>query len=377
MTNFSGFSIRPGLFRFFLLFCCIALHFHSAAQNVLFGERNLSDTQFALYFDKEGTVYPEYLIADTSLNRCAGKLVEWYQCHPAEFTEISTRYNCTFSAFDVQMLPVLQDSIMATIGRKINQKAKNTVTFLIHGYRKSFHEVNTGISSVTEFAGLRKKLDSLELKNELYVEVYWDATYNCCFGLDKKKNDSLFRLFEVAQQSAPKIGLSLRKIINLVQAEKINLVAHSLGSKVAVSGLFNLTPSGLPTPANQTINLCLVAPAIDGVGIFQHYFDRNTAFDYQAKDNYHLYILYNKKDFVLRKKDNKVGLFGPGTKRYGNTTLGCNHRKAVYKLEKHFSKHFPGSEIYTEDMKILGKNHSLKYYTASAHLQNMVNFMNR
>ncbi len=341
------------------------------SQNVFFGERNLKDEKIALYFDQQGTVYPDYMIADSSLRRCSGNLADWYQCHPSEFGEICKSYNCTLNSKE------LQDSVVAQVTRKINAKNLQTVTFLIHGYRKSFLDIEKGISSVREFEILEQKLDFLTLENDLYIEVYWDATYNCCFSSNKKKNDSLFRQFEIAQQNAPKIGLSLRKIISGIGAEKINIVGHSLGCKVAVSSLFDIVPSQVKTPDNARVNLCLIAPAIGGKETFSHFYERNTDLDFRKEDNYHVYILYNENDFVLKKKDNKMGLFGPGTVKYGETTLGCNHRKEAVKLVDYFADNFPNSSIQLQNMSYLGKNHSLRYYSNEGHLEEAVHFLNQ
>jgi len=353
--------------------CSVELH---AQPHVFFGERDLKSPEIAVYLDEYGVIYPDYLIPDSALGKHAGSIALWYKENPKQFGEVCSIYGCELPEINEQNLVVLQDSVIAQLTRKINTKAKNTVTFLIHGYRKSFNSIQSGISAPEEFDILKRELDTLGLHNELYVEVYWDATYDCCFSADRKKNDSLFRLFEHAQRNAPRVGLSLRKLMAGVTAVKMNIVAHSLGAKVAVSALFNIQPSEIPSPACPVVNICLIAPAIGGVELFQHYHARNTSRDLSAKDNYRLYILYNEKDFVLKKKDNKLGVFGPGTMQYGNTSLGCNYRNAVETLEKYFSVHFPNSLICTEDLSILGKRHSLRYYASSGHLRPLTDFMN-
>lgn len=370
-------SFPFSIFLFPLLSVFFFFSFTGFSQNVFFGERNLADPKIALYFDQQGTVYPDFLIPDSSLRRCSGNLSDWYQLHPAEFSQICGSYNCSFSEVSKGNIVALQDSIIRRIGRKINAQNGKAVTFLVHGYRKSFAEIPNAVSSVKEFGLLRKQLDSLQLQNDLYVEVYWDATYDCCFSANKKKNDELFRLFETAQQNAPNVGLTLRRIIDEVAAPKINLIAHSLGCKVAVASLFNIVPSEIATPANQTVNLCLIAPAIGGMSTFTHFGQRNTATDFKSKDNYRVYIIYNESDFVLRKKDNKTGIFGPGAIRYGETTLGCNYQHETLKVEKYFSAYFPNTVIRTQDMSFLGKNHSLRTYSQQDHLKKMTDFLNK
>lgn len=369
----SGFkNTRQLLFLFLMLdvFSCLS-------QPVLFGERDLQENKIALYFDRYGNVYPNYSIPDSSLLSCSGNLAEWYKCNPKQFAAISDLYHCPAAEFNTENLNALQDSIVASVWKKINGETNQTVTFLIHGYRKSFRDIERGMSSVHEFNLLKRQLNNQQLKSNLYVEVYWDGTYNCCFGTNRKLNDSLFRQFELAQQYAPIIGLSLRKIMNGVQAEKINIIAHSLGSKIAVSSLFNLNFSNVETPDNRVVNICLIAPAISGVEIFEHYYDRMSAVNFSRQDNYRLFILYNEKDFVLRKKDNKIGLFGPGTTRYGNTSLGCNYKGELTRLERYFEEHFPASVIETQHLNSIGKNHSLGYFAYDDNLHCMVEFMNQ
>lgn len=359
-----------------LWICFICLFPAVRAQHVLFGERNLEDPRMALYFDRQGTVYPDFTIPDSSLRSCGGNLSDWYSRHPAELEKICAMYRCDLKGYSAGNLHVLQDSVVRRAYRRINALKGQSVTFLIHGYRKRFTDADNALSSVREFAFLRNRLDSLKLRNDLYVEVYWDGTYDCCFSTHKKKNDSLFRMFESAQQHASDVGLSLRRILDGVEAPQINIVAHSLGCKVAAASLFNLDNSKIETPGNARINLCLIAPAIGGVSVFSRYFERNTGYDFKAKDNYRVYVLYNEKDFVLRKKDNKTGLFGPGTIRYGETTLGCNYRGELYKVESCFKDRYPNSTFRVQDMTSLGKNHSLRSYTLADHLAEMVRFLN-
>jgi hypothetical protein len=120
----------------------------------------------------------------------------------------------------------------------------------------------------------------------------------------------------------------------------------------------------------------LIAPAIGGIESFENYWNRNTSLNFKEKDNYSWYILYNEKDFALRKKDSKMGLFGPGCVNYGNTTLGCNHQNEIEKLQRLFNKQYPKSTIKFENMTWMGKKHSLKYYAEGNILQSAVQFLN-
>lgn len=346
------------------------------AQHVYFGERNLDKHAFSLCFDQEGNIYPEYFIADTALQNCNHSLAIWYQKHPIQLNQICKIYNLNISSKEFN-INELNDSISSKKVQKINQKTSNSVTFLVHGYRKSFEAPAGTVTSVIEFDLLKKNIDSLGLKSQ-FVEVYWDGTYDCCFSVfDKKRNEYLFSQFENAQIHAPNVGIALRKVVNQIENEHINFVGHSLGSKVVASTLFNLKLNDIQTPHQKDIRVCLIAPAIGGIESFENYWNRNTTLNFREKENYSWYILYNEKDFALRKKDSKMGLFGPGCVNYGNTTLGCNHQNEIEKLQQLFNKQYPNSTLKFENMTWMGKKHSLKYYAEGNILQKAVQFLNK
>jgi hypothetical protein len=86
-------------------------------------------------------------------------------------------------------------------------------------------------------------------------------------------------------------------------------------------------------------------------------------------------IVYNEDDFVLKKKDPKTGVFGPGANGYGKTGLGCNHHNQAKKLRAYFEKNFPKSQISLLDKTSLGKCHSLRCYTQGKELEKVSNFL--
>lgn len=359
-----------------LIFFAILLSSKLNAQHVYFGERNLEQHAFSLCFDQEGNIYPDFFIADTALQNCNHSLAIWYQKHPNQLTEICKLYKIDISVnkFNINEL---NDSISSKNAQKINQKSYNSVTFLVHGYRKSFEAPEGTITSVIEFDLLEKNIDSLGLKSQ-FVKVYWDGTYDCCFSIfEKKRNEYLFSQFEHAQIHAPNVGIALRKVVNQIENEHINFVGHSLGSKVVASTLFNLKLNDIQTPHQKDIRVCLIAPAIGGTEIFENYRSRNTDLNFKEKDNYSWYILHNEKDFALRKKDSKMGLFGPGCLQYGNTTLGCNYQNEIEKLQQLFTKQYPNSTLKFENMTWMGKKHSLKYYAEGNILKNAVQFLSK
>ena len=187
-------------------------------------------------------------------------------------------------------------------------------------------------------------------------------------GLTFKYNKTLFKLFEnQARANAVNVGYSLRKVVSKIDKENITVVAHSLGARVATSLLFNSydgdaskAQQKLKTPSQSRVDIILIAPAISK-SPFKAYYERVSKVDFKKKDNYFLAIVYNRKDFVLLKRENKLRLFGPGPRRYGNTSLGCNARKEAYKLRDDIFVEFPNSEIQLINAPI-GQEHFFKSY---------------
>ena len=151
-------------------FCC-------AQPNVLFGERSISRDIAAVFYDKDGNIYPDYFIADSSLTRSSASLADWYKDHPADFEKICGAYHCPFDKFAYDKLPVLNDSIAAMVRRSIEAKRNglNSITFLVHGYRKPFNSLNGDSPSPRDFRMLETAMNNYNNGRMLYVEVYWDG----------------------------------------------------------------------------------------------------------------------------------------------------------------------------------------------------------
>lgn len=344
--------------------------------NVLFSERDISSNKVAIFFDKNGTVYPDYFIADSLLRSADASLDTFYLKHSNEFKSIAQQYNCGFENYSPQNVAHLQDSIFSTLRNSINQKYADTIpiTFLIHGFRKSFVNRPGNYTSVIDYNILEDTLKKLSSKPSCMIRVFWDGMYGE-ISFKRKKYKALFGAFVQSQNNAVNVGKSLRKFAYAFPNHQLNFISHSLGARVVCTALFDTTFDNSPTPSQQKINICLIAPAIDG-SVFQHYYERNTVIDFKSKDNYRLLILYNKKDFVLRKRDYIFGIFGPGPSRYGKTSLGCDYRNEICKLQKSFKNDFPHSEIEVENMtKLIEKCHHLRCYCRGENLKGLVKFM--
>lgn len=361
-----------------LLLCLFGLQVH--AQHVTFGQRRTDAELNSIYFDRDGMLYPEKTISDEELRGYAGSLLEWYNRHEAYTDSILDVYRLSKEkvqvivshgepsdfTYDPHVMSALNDSLLRKKMTALDALAKgNGLEFYIHGFRKLYQENNRDVTSVSEFGLLKQTLDSLRSKTPLIVCVYWDGMYDCCFSANHKKNKELFQLFETASKNADCVGSSFAQLLHYSTSSHINIVAHSLGTRVAVSGVMQSKNTF------TTFNVCLLAPAIPG-SLIRGYYEKNTSFPLC-----NWLVVYNKNDFVLKKKDNKTGIFGPGAYRYGVTTLGCNKSKDAEELAKWLNdRQFNGS-FSLLDKSNLGKCHSLRCYTKKQHLQEVSNFLER
>lgn len=358
---------------------CLLLPWFSFGQHVYFGERSDQDTSYSIYFDKDGFPYPNYPIADTSMERAYGSLFTWFQQHNEAFISICKDYEYFPESIDRKTILTLRSAIIRRWADTINARSESypAIAFYIHGYRKAYHQSGSDVTSVTEFGMLRQELKTYGKPEAFAVNVYWDGMYDCCFSSNFKKNKQLFRLFTEAVHQAKKTGYCLRLLTNKLHNKPLQLITHSLGAQVAVSLLFNEpdVPANLPeTPYQERISICMIAPAI-GAKTLHAYRNRLPVSELDSTDNYRLMILYNEADFVLQKKDPKTGFFGPGVHRYGETGLGCNYHNEAVDLQHYFETHFQGSIIRLVNCTALGQCHSLRCYTHDGNLREASNFL--
>jgi hypothetical protein len=332
--------------------------------NVVFGERESALNQTAVFFDRQGNMYPDYFISDTSLQNCQASLESWYINNADEFEKIAKIYNCHFTYPDEQSLIILNDSILAFKIRAINSlsDSSKSLNVLVHGFRKSFRQ-SMDRSSTQDFVFWEEAINK---SSELIIpslKIYWDASYDCCFSTNSAKNDLLFEMFERTYKQADTIGLALRSILNKLDFKQINIIGHSLAAKLIQSCIYNVIPNSISGLTQEQVNICMIAPATSGGKAWLSYQERNASIPKQ--DNIRLLILYNEKDFALRKKDNKLGLFGPGADKYGCTRLGCNKGHEAEKLADDFNEKYPNSTIKLVDCTKLGRVHSSRFYVDS------------
>lgn len=362
--------MRISLINFILLFPAILF---GQSTHVLYGERDLKNENLAVYIDKEGCLYPDYTISNSSLENSNASLINWYAKNQNDFLVISKQYNCLFEKYSEANCLILNDSIVSAIKQRIYLKKENytSVSFLIHGYRKPFVKTNGDRTSPRDYS-IMEECISKKIKT-FFIEVYWDAMYDCCYSTNRKKNKELYNLLKEAETNAIPVGHTLRKLMYNLQFDTMNIITHSLGAKVALHALFNSEKCEFSTPINNRINICLIAPALSDDS-FKDYYNRKTDVDFKSKDNYRLMIGFNENDFVLRKK---VGWFGPGPYRYVNTTLGCNHKGCTSNFEKNFRKNYAGSALQMINMSFVGQCHLVGCYFSSNNLDALFEYMNK
>ncbi len=324
-------------------------------KNVLYGERShvfkpSKNTQ-RLYLDKLGHFYPEQKISNAVLLENNASVKTFYKNNPEEFKAVAAGYKLNSTMFSDENFSALQDSIISRKVKNINAQIHNisNLYILIHGFRKPIVTKHSTTSSYIDNLIMKSTVtDQTETKN-YFVEVYWDGIYDYFEPTKTNQQEETFKLFEnEARTNAVRAGYELRKFIPELNATKITIMTHSLGARVALSCLINTYDDyvdellqGRPTPAQDTVNICLIAPAIANRP-FEEYYERSTPLDFEENDNYKLRILYNEEDFVLLKK---WGFIDLGAEKYGDTSLGCNYDGAISKLKDMFGAKYPNSDI--------------------------------
>lgn len=343
-------------------------------QDVLFGEVSskgfIKENTFQIFFDKEGNIFPDWKIPDTTLQAFDGKLQTYFQ------HLIDVFLNCSHPIYlqpkSTSLFNAWQKSLEKEIINRIHEglDSDQMVFVLIHGFRKKFGGGGNNSSSFRDNEFVRREIEEeagRQGKKPFFIEVYWNAYYDCCAGLNFKKNKQIFRLFEgPAAKSAWYTGRGLRKIVSNINVNNVSIIAHSLGASVAMNTVINLpgndslTFPRSKTPSQKNVHICLLGPAISPT-YFEYYYQRTTNFPFRDKDNYLLSIFYNNKDYVLKKR---IFIFGPGPRKYGDTSLGVNFKNAIDQVEHLFRRRYYGSPYYFYPTSF-GKGHHIKRYIRS------------
>lgn len=369
--------------KLLLIFLFLANNIYSQeinTTNVLYGERGSYYSKIKnvdrIFIDKDGSFYPEENISNIDLIESDCSLFKYYSNHETLFLSICKTLGLSFKTFSKDNFEKFQNTLAQKITAKINSNLQNQspIYFLIHGFRKPMKSIDGTSSSKEDYGHLRQAIQKFHGKKTSvkFVEIYWDGMYDCCVGKNLFKTISILKLFEnKAQINAVQVGYSLRKIISNISSEKINIITHSLGARVALTTLFNTYDEDcskiqqeLKTPSQPNINICLIAPAISNES-FSEYYERQTRCNFQKIDNYRLGIMFNENDFVLLKKWKK---FGPGPNSFGNTSLGCNYKNSISELVELFKTKYENSKLITISSPI-GISHKLEHYANSQYFK--------
>ena len=365
----------------FIFFLILHIPHSGENKNVLYGERpdifKTSKNTSRWFFDKMGHLYPKERIPNSALSKHNASIKEYYKNNPAAFRIIAANYQLDSLNYSDRNFDLLQDTLSAQLLQEVNFRLVDfsNVYILIHGFRKPVISQHNTTSSFLDNLIIQSAVEQNQ-KSNYFIEIYWDGMYD--FFEVQKRNQHLesFMLFEKeARTNAVYTGYSLRKMISQLRVPKMTILSHSLGARVALSSLVNTydkyVPSKfqqLPTPSQDTILICLIAPAISNTP-FDEYYERNTVLEFSKRDNYKLHIFYNEEDVVLQKK---VSFLGPGAKRFGDTSLGCNYEQAIDKLKITFDGKYPNSEIFLIKTSV-GSTHLAEHYVLSSEFRSFLN----
>jgi hypothetical protein len=324
--------------------------FGQVHDHALFGEHNrrVSFNPAEVYhirLDKNGDFYPNSYILDSQIVASSGaSLRSWAEIHKDEFASILKTYKVKESGSFQENFNTLQDSIIATISREINNNAQGlSQTWLIHGYRKRLYHYesrNTDATSLHDNQEVEKVIKQYCTVNQIakpyFVHVYWDGRYRF---LNIYTALSLPGLFTKAIPNAQNCGYSLRKIFNRLDNSNVKIITHSTGTYVGANLLFDQDEKRVyqePAP-RQKISWALVASASPGKKLFKRYSQRGgRQLNPESIDNYTIINVYNKGDNVLII--NSIWPFSP------SSSLGCNRWRSSFKLNEFFSENYPSSK---------------------------------
>ena len=353
--------MRKQVYHLLLLCLSASLSGQSAdnTRSVLYGEHGdltaLPATS-RIFLDRNGDLYPELFLPDSLLAGADASLAQLFVQRP----EIFQTKHSSFANY--------QDSVLAATLMIINAgaTAATDVFVLVHGFRKPFRPKQGGRTSRSEYLQLQQRIRNTagEKGRPYFVEIYWDGTYDCCFGFKARQNRTIFELFEhQGQRNATITGYRLRPLLAGIQTSRLHLFGHSLGTRVLLTATFDAYAEEVvpklreaATPGQEVVDLCLVGPAVAG-GAFEQYHQRGNA-KRSSKENYRFSVFYNRRDFVLKKR---VFIFGPGPRKFGDTSLGADRRRSIRKLTELFETMFPDSPLRTHRTRI-GKSHALRDY---------------
>lgn len=374
--------VKFQMLTFFLLLAFVTSGQRECQYSVLYGENqsNLSapdSNTVRIFMDKNGYYYPDIIIPDQELKRACNSIPNFIITNWVANNNLRQAFPQVSFENPAQAANVINDIIVQQHIERINRRAAayNSVTFLIHGYRKkAWGNIDSYNSlSYDDFTAVKNALQGL---NTLFIEIYWDSRYINPKKFLKQGAKVPLRLFEnFVIPNSLQVGLSLRNLVTGLQVTNLNIFTHSIGGLVASEMLFNASGRNIPgeqtlrTPVIPNIFLCMVAPAMAPETLTNNYYSRNTSYDFNKADNYRLAIVFNHDDIALTKSfGGFVRLFTGRTNAltYGNTSLGCDYMNCLASVQGFFQSHnntvfYPPLDVTT----YAGGNHYMASYVSA------------
>jgi len=239
---------KAHLLSILLLFIFLNHANANVKHSVVYGEhstkiKTIENNTYRIFMDMNGDYYPENVISNQELaSEGKSQLAIWSKKYPNKFQSIAQSYNLINTTYSEDNYSILQDSIISTITRGINQFKTSQQTWIIHGFRKKISNENIDNSTSTlENKICRNRINDflLDSLDNLNIEVYWDGKYLKRGGLIRTiRLGFLFK--NKAIPNAKHCGYSLRNVFEGIQCQHINIITHSTGTFVGSSLLFNL-----------------------------------------------------------------------------------------------------------------------------------------
>lgn len=310
-----------------------------------------------IYFDRNGFLYPDFHIDSTLFKRYGSVLNTVYQNNSVLFLNVCKAEGMLYQSSkttreNIEILRQHQDQKYSNAIDKAS--AGKTLVFLIHGYN------NTAEKAAKSFNSLRAAVSKLKPQSRFqFVEVYWDGLHN------GGKIGNTAKIWDNAQYSAARAGLGLRRILNSISSKHSFVITHSQGAAVITEALFNvrrfsnrfydkdslgiaimrMRNSPLYNSPSSRFTVGMLAPAIPGKNVFEHYYMRTVEGKnmYQPSEPYNFINGFNKYDFAVTKL-----LFSSYA---GSTTLACREKEHI-KVQEFFK-----GDLSLYDRVVFSKSH--------------------
>ena len=345
---------------------CITRYGHAQNNYIIFRPAE-KDGVVRIYLDREGNVYPAKDYVDsTKFGSVSGKNPEYTNLKDYFLKYDKAVYKQVLSDNNVTDFTALQDKLLNDCAVAVNKTLKpgQKLVVLIHGFNEY---------AAHAFDSLEIEINKHEgVQNITYLEVYWDG-----LKAYREVPSDVFKIWFRANRTAPYAAMTLRKLFAKINNTSLYIITHSLGACVGTRLLFNANEGRhfpfasewerLPTPAQSSVTLVMLAPAIAGGRVLKC-IDRSV-----SPGNYRNYkrvvVGYDKYDVATTKR-----MRFPLSHMFYSTSLGCNPA-TVRRAGKVLQSVSPGIEYRAVDFSrdALGNknriHHIDKYINDTVHFK--------